>query len=234
MSDDTVGGSLSRQPRYIAPGLPQHVIQRGNDRTACFASTADFELYRKCLGDACERYDCQLHAYVLMTNHVHLLMTPLTETAVSQVMQSVGRRYVRWFNAAYQRTGTLWEGRHKATLVQTEQYLFSCYRYIELNPVRAGLARAPSAYRWSSFHANAQGVADAIITPHEHYLALGIDDEARQAWYRGMFRDDLSEKELVAIRGATNKGWVLGSAHFRDEIARLLNRKTHWTGRATH
>ena len=129
---------MARLPRYAAVGVPQHVIQRGNNRSAVFAAESDYLFFRECLVAACMLHECELHAYVFMTNHSHLLMTPWTAGAVSSVMQDVGRRYVKRFNATYQRTGTLWEGRYRATLVDHESYLFTCYRYIELNPVRAG------------------------------------------------------------------------------------------------
>ena len=128
---------MARQPRFVLPGHPQHVIQRGNNRNVIFAEDADYCIYKDKLGEACERFRCRVHAYVLMTNHVHLLITPETEQGISKVMQSLGRQYVQYFNYRYQRTGTLWEGRYKASLLDTTQYLLTCYRYIELNPVRA-------------------------------------------------------------------------------------------------
>jgi putative transposase len=161
-----------------------------------------------------------------MTNHVHLLVTPSTETAIAQVMQSVGRRYVRYFNAAYRRTGTLWEGRYKSTVLETDAYLFACYRYIELNPVRAGLTPDPRAYPWSSHGANAAGEHDSLVSPHELYARLGLSDETRQAVYRGFFDVPLDETTIAAIRDATQKGWTLGSRKFRREIAALVGRRT--------
>jgi len=148
---------MARHPRFILPGQPQHVIQRGNNRDVIFVADEDYQFYREKLAEACERFDCDLHAYVLMTNHVHLLMTPNTEDGIGKVMQSVGRYYVQYFNYQYRRTGTLWEGRYKATLLDSESYLLTCYRYIELNPVRAAMIEHPSQYRWSSYHFNARG-----------------------------------------------------------------------------
>jgi putative transposase len=192
-----------------------------------FAVDADFRFFRDCLQDACEKHGCEVHAYVFMTNHVHLLMTPSSESSIGRVMQSVGRRYVQRFNTRYQRTGTLWEGRYRATVVLSEQYLFACYRYIELNPVRAGLVAAPRDYRWSSFRANALGARDPIVVQHERYCALGADLSARQAAYRGLFEIALADSTVVAIRDATNKGWTLGSERFDAELAALLKRRTH-------
>lgn len=216
---------VPRLPRYVAPGVPQHVIQRGNNRSAIFAADSDYRFFRDCLRSACEAHACQVHAYALMTNHVHLLITPTTASGIGDAMQSVGRRYVQRFNVAHQRTGTLWEGRYKATLIDSEQYLFACYRYIELNPVRAGLAGDPREYRWSSYRANAFGVPDRLVTPHARYDALGPDARGRQAAYRAMFGDTLSDGTLTAIRDATNRGWALGSKQFRTEIAALLSRR---------
>ena len=217
---------MSRLPRYAAPGFPQHVIQRGNNRCACFAADPDYLFFRECLSSACEKYGCRIHAYVFMTNHVHLLMTPSTETAIGQVMQSVGRRYVGHFNSTYRRTGTLWEGRYKATVVETESYLLACYRYIELNPVRAGLVERPRVFPWSSHGANAFGECDALVSPHEVYSQLGRHDAARRAVYRGFFDVPLDETTVTTIRDATQKGWTLGSKKFRQEIAALVGRRT--------
>jgi len=137
---------MPRKPRHYLAGVPAHIIQRGNNRLPCFFSADDYQFYLECLGESACRYGCVIHAYVLMTNHIHLLMTPINENAISRVLQSVGRRYVRHINQMYQRTGTLWEGRHKGSLVQSEEYVLACYRYIELNPVRAGIVAHPSEY----------------------------------------------------------------------------------------
>jgi putative transposase len=210
----------------MVPGLPQHVIQRGNNRSPCFAAASDYRFYLDCLETACERHDCRVHAYVLMTNHVHLLVTPSTELAVARVMQSVGRRYVQRFNATYQRTGTLWEGRYRATLVEADRYLLACHRYIELNPVRARLARQPLEYPWSSHRANAFGDRDRLVSPHAEYDRLGHNRVTRHAAYRNLFGDVLTDDDLAAIRDATNRGWVLGGDRFREEVATLLERRT--------
>jgi len=217
---------VARQPRFVLPGHPQHVIQRGNNRHVIFADEADYRLYLDTLKEACERFTCRVHAYVLMTNHVHLLMTPDHEAGIGRVMQSLGRRYVQYFNCRYRRTGTLWEGRYKAALLDTEPYLLTCYRYIELNPVRAGMVTRPDAYRWSSHRCNAQGEPDVLVTPHSLYLQLAESEERRFRAYRALFRDPLEEVVIDAIRQATNKAWVLGDDRFRLEIEDLLMRQS--------
>lgn len=217
---------MARLPRYSLPGQPQHVIQRGNNRTALFADEPDYRFFIECLAEACVRHECRVHAYVLMTNHVHLLMTPDREDAIGKVMQSVGRRYVQYFNYTYQRTGTLWEGRYRATPIETERYLLTCCRYIELNPVRARMVPDPEKYQWSSYGCNATGRADRLVTAHSEYLALGRNDTERQMNYRSLFRDGIVESTITAIRNATNKGWALGDDRFQDEIEKLLARRT--------
>lgn len=216
---------MARLPRYSVPGQPLYVIQRGNNRSTLFAARADYRFFLDCLKAACTKHACRVHAYVLMTDHVHLLMTPEQEGGVGKVMQSVGRRYVQYFNLTYVRTGTLWEGRYRATLVDADRYLLTCYRYIELNPVRAGLAAHPGLYRWSSYGGNALGRRDPAIDVHEQYRLLGSTDNARQAAYRALFQRDIDEPTIRRIREATHKGWALGSDRFHDEITGLLNRR---------
>ena len=218
---------MARLPRYVLPGHPQHVIQRGNNRNTICAADDDFSFYRECLKHACRTHLVLVHAYVFMTNHVHLLMTPQTENGLAKVMQSEGRRYVQYFNWTYQRTGTLWVGRYKATLIDTERCLLTCYRYIELNPVRANMVNRPDAYKQSSFHYNAQGMKDDLLTPHALYDALGTTRAARQSAYRALFQHHVDPAKLNEIRDATNKAWVLGDDRFKAEIEVLLNRRTH-------
>jgi putative transposase len=164
---------MARQPRLDLPGIAQHVVQRGNDRHVCFAADTDYLRYLQELREASSKHDCAIHAYVLMTNHVHLLATPAATGGISRMMQAVGRRYVGSFNARDHRTGTLWEGRFKAALVDTDRYLLTCYRYIELNPVRAHMTDNPADYPWSSYHHNALGQFSPLITPHAQYTILG-------------------------------------------------------------
>jgi putative transposase len=206
------------------PGQPQHVIQRGNNRTAIFATSNDYLVFRECLLSATIRFGCAIHAYVLMTNHVHLLMTPRDAQGISRALQSLGRRYVRYFNDRYQRTGTLWEGRYRATVIETDKYLFTCCRYIEENPVRAGIVTHASRYAWSSHMSNAQGVADPLITPHERYLALGMSPAARQTSYRALFVPRIDPSTLEEIRESTNHGWALGGERFQRAVNRAGRR----------
>lgn len=216
---------MARLPRYNLPGQPQHVILRGNNRGIIFAADEDYRLFLDCLRDAASRYGCATHAYVLMTNHVHFLMTPDREGGISKTLQSVGRRYVQYFNYTYGRTGTLWEGRYKATLIDSEGYLLTCYRYIELNPVRAAMVAHPRDYPWSSYRWHAEGKSNELVTDHALYLALGRSDAERQAAYRALFRAHIGEATLAAIREATNKAWALGDDRFRDDMAAALSRR---------
>lgn len=216
---------MARLPRNVVPGLPVHVIQRGNNRQAVFFSDSDYRLYLDSLRLASARAECAVHAYVLMTNHVHLLVTPGTPQSLSQLMQSVGRRYVRYVNGIYRRTGTLWEGRFKSAVVDSDRYLLTCMRYIEMNPVRAGMVNKPDEFRWSSYPRNALGRSNGIITSHALYEALGSDLRARCAAYRSLFDGILEYDELSAIRAGTEAGIPIGNDRFREEIAKMLNRR---------
>ena len=213
---------MPRLSRYSIPGLPQHVIQRGNNRSLIFNAADEFQFYRECLRSARDRSGCQIHAYVFMTNHVHLLLSPADPHGISALMQSLGRRYARYFNDRHGRTGTLFEGRFRATVVDTEGYLLTCYRYIEENPVRAGVAQNPAGYRWSSHAANAYGAEDSLVTPHERYEALGSTSQARMSAYRGLFRYSMQQSALTSIRYATNHAKALGSDQFCQRIGQKL------------
>lgn len=215
---------MARQPRLDVPGIAQHVIQRGNDRRPCFAAIGDYLRYRDELADTSRRFGCTVHAYVLMTNHVHLLTTPSERGAVSRMMQAIGRRYVAHFNARHRRTGTLWEGRFKAGLVAGDLYLLTCYRYIELNPVRAGMVAGPAAYRWSSHHANALGADDPLITPDPAYIRLGRGDAERRAAYRALFDGQTDPAVLDDLRLHTQQQKAWGTPHFRRGIEDLTQR----------
>lgn len=173
------------------------------------------------MANACDRYECRVHAYVLMSNHVHVIMTPDREQGVSSVMHLVGTRYVQYFNRTHRRTGALWQGRYKGMLIDTDRYLLACYRYIELNPVRAGLVPHPGDYPWSSYSANANGERDALVHPHLGYDALGRDDASRRAAYRRLFESELDPLTVRAIRESARKGSPLGPWEFRERIARL-------------
>lgn len=222
---------MARLPRFTLPGHPQHVIVRGNNRSEIFCADADYRFYLEKLQAACEKHDCDIHAYVLMTNHVHLLVTPHDEQGLGKAMQMLGRYYVQYYNYSYQRTGTLWEGRYKATLVDSESYLRTCMRYIELNPVRANMVAHPSEYPWSSYRCNALGQADELVQPHAEYLRLGKSDEERQAAYRQLFKHHLAEASMDEIREATNKSWVLGGDRFKQRIQKQLERRVEPSAR---
>ena len=216
---------MARLPRVCPVGIPQHIIQRGNNRQVCFASEQDFAAYASWLKDYSKKYQVDIHAWVLMTNHVHLLCTPRADNAVSHMMQSLGRHYVRYFNFSYKRTGTLWEGRFKSCLVQEENYLLQLYRYIELNPVRAGMVEQPSDYVWSSYPINALGKTSVLCTPHPLYLALGSEPIERQSNYRELFKYHVEGKLLEDIRFAANKGMVLGNGQFKADVESLTGRR---------
>jgi putative transposase len=209
---------MPRLPRFFVPDLPLHIVQRGNDRQPIFASRADVIFYRACLARAARDHGVAIHAYVLMTNHVHLLATPKMAASVPKLMQSLGRIYVQYFNSTRGRTGTLWEGRYKAAIVDDERYLLTCMRYIELNPVRAQMVTNPGRFPWSSFAANALGATDGLVEPHAIYLDLGPTQKTRQAAYRGLFDSSIPEDEMRSIRDATQNAWALGGAAFRSKI----------------
>ena len=215
---------MPRQPRYFIPGFPQHVLTRGVDRQATFFQPRDYRLYLESLTDAAAKYGCEIHAYVLMTNHVHLLLTPSSTYSLPRMMQAMGRSYVQRLNRSYERTGTLWEGRYKASLVQYDDYLLTCYRYIELNPVRAGMVTAPGEYPYSSYSSNALGKADPLVTPHPAYLELSTDAITRRRAYRRLFEDQLDVRTLTRVRKTTNACLVLGNDGFKDQIEAMLGR----------
>ena len=216
---------MARLPRICLPGIPQHIIQRGNNRQACFGSDEDFAAYAHWLEEYASKYQIAVHAWVFMTNHVHLLATPQTKDGTSRLMQALGRRYVRYFNYVYKRTGTLWEGRFKTCVVDEDNYLLVCQRYIELNPVRANMVDHPGEYRWSSYRANGQGETTRLWTPHRVYKELGTGTLERAEAYRELFRGHLDEKLLRQIRRATQQGMVLGNDGFREEVERLSGRR---------
>jgi len=208
------------------PGVPQHVIQRGNNREPCFFGEDDYYRYLGDLKEAAESNRCRVHAYVLMTNHVHLLITPMTEHGITHLMQDLGRKFVRYINHTYRRSGTLWEGRYKAGLIDSESYLLTCMRYIELNPVRANMVPHPGDYRWSSYHGNACGKPDPLVSPHPLYTQLDNHATGRLHAYRELFRHHLDNDVLHAIREALNQELVLGREDFKDKIERMTARQT--------
>ena len=216
---------MARLPRFVLPGYPQHVIQRGNNRQTILLEEPDYWFLWEKLQAAAQKFLCDVHAYVLMPNHFHLLITPRQDDGIGKLMQYVGRYYVQYFNRRYQRTGTLWEGRYRATLLDPGAYLLLCNRYVELNPVRAGYAEKPQDYDWSSYGFNANGRDDGLVTPHPEYQNLGRTHKARQSAYRKTFSHPIDDDMLTRIRDATNKAWVLGSESFCQSVEEALNRR---------
>ena len=200
---------MTRPPRAVIAGETLHVIQRGNNRGACFLDDEDRERFLAALLHASRRARCDIHAYVLMTNHVHLLATAGDAQAPARMMKTLGCIYVRHFNERYERTGTLWEGRYRASRIDSERYFLACTRYIEMNPVRAGLVHTPWEWRWSSFRSNADGQPDALLRPHALYRALGRTSSEQREAYRALFAAPLAQPVIDAIRRATNKGTAL-------------------------
>ncbi len=216
---------MPRRPRIHLPGLPLHIVQRGHNRDACFFGEEDFQAYRHWLGEALNESGAALHAYVLMTNHVHLLITPQQTEDVSRIIISLGRRYVQYINKTYRRTGTLWDSRYKSSLVQVDHYLLLCQRYIELNPVRADMVNDPAHYRWSSYRANGLGQSDPLITPHSVYSSLGTDEVARLTAYRALFRHELDDEAVADLRLALNQGQPFGNGRFLNTIERMTGQR---------
>ena len=215
---------MPRKPRMYLAGVPCHVVLRGNNRGACFFTDDDYRFFLCVLADACRRYQVDVHACVLMSNHVHLLLTPRSTDGVSRVVQSLGRRYVQYVNRTYRRSGTLWEGRHKSSLVDEERYLLACHRYIELNPVVAGMVSHPGDYPWSSFSDNAWGRHGGLLSPHALYRALGEDEPSRQSRYRELFMNHLSRELVHEIRTALDFSMPLGNDRYRQQIEEALGR----------
>jgi len=206
-------------------------MQRGHNRDDSFFEEQDYTAYLDKLKEYAKKYDVAVHAYVLMTNHVHLLLTPETEKGVSQLMQALGRYYVRYVNTKYQRTGTLWEGRFKSILIDSEEYFLVVSRYIELNPVRADMVERPDDYSWSSYQANALGKRIELLTPHHCYRQLGRSKRKREEAYRALFDTRLSANTVTEITEATNKAWVLGSDRFKHQVEKQAGRRAVPLGR---
>ncbi|HEY5622444.1 MAG TPA: transposase [Gammaproteobacteria bacterium] len=213
---------MSRLPRICIPGLPFHVVQRGNDRARVFFEDDDYHAYLHLLIGMSERYATEIHAYVLMTNHIHLLVSSQRRDGVSRTMQQVSSGYARRINDRYERTGTLWESRFKSSPIDSDHYGLTCYRYIELNPVRAGIVRSPAEYRWSSYRENAGLSAMSVVRPHACYAALGVSGKERSRQYRQIVHEHLSERALADIREGTSKGLPVGAGAFKREIEARL------------
>jgi len=216
---------MPRRARVLLPGVTLHLIQRGNNRSACFYAEEDYLFYLEHLAEQAKKHGCAVHAYCLMTNHVHLLLTPSKVESVGLLMKGLGQRYVQYINRTYRRSGTLWEGRFRSCLVQEEHYVLACYRYIELNPLRAGMVEHPAEYRWSSYRTNAQDALSSLIEPHPLYQAQGHDRASRTAHYRALFQQQLEPSLLAELRAATYGNYALGSSRFMEEVEHALGRR---------
>jgi putative transposase len=216
---------MPRRARLTLPNVPLHIIQRGNNRQACFFADEDYCVYLDWLVECASKAGCRVHSYVLMTNHVHLLISADRIDASGLLMKALGQRYVQYVNRTYRRSGTLWEGRYRSSLIQEDVYLLACQRYIELNPVRAGMVSHPADYHWSSYRVNVLGGYDALIKPHSLYEALGLDAAARQAAYRGLFHHELEPTVIEEIRRAANGNFVLGNTSFAREVSSALGKR---------
>ena len=210
---------MPRQRRFVVPEIALHVRQRGNDRQACFHTEGDRLVYLANLRELCAKTRCALHAYCLMTNHVHLLLTPPDAASCSSLMRDLGQRYVQYFNRRHGRTGTLWEGRYRSCLVDSARYVLGCYRYIEMNPVRAGMVPTPSGYRWSSYHANTGCMPSSLLVPHAEYAGLALDGSGRLGAYLGLFAGAEDASFLAAIRDATDGGYALLGDEMKARLA---------------
>ncbi|MES9970330.1 MAG: transposase [Candidatus Thiodiazotropha sp.] len=208
---------MPRRARMYLPELPYHIVQRGNNREACFIEPENYQFYLELWQDLSRKYGVAVHAYCLMTNHIHFLVTPSNEKAISNTMKVVGSRYAQYINKKYNRTGTLWEGRHRSSLVQQNRYLLACYRYIELNPVRAGIISRPEEYHWSSYGSNGWG-DESWIQPHKEYLRLGSNKSEQCYSYRELFKAQLSEEDIHLFRKATHYSQPIGDDRFKHQI----------------
>lgn len=221
----TAHHTMARLPRLSLPGYPQHIIQRGNNRQAIATCTADRQTLLALIDENARKFSVAIHAYVLMDNHFHLLATPETADGVPQLMQATGRRYVRYFNDSQGRTGTLWEGRYRSTVIQAERYLLACMVSIDLNPVRHGLVAQARDYPWSS-HGHYAGLrVDRLVTPHPQYWSLGNTPFAREAAYVQMVQEGLPPEQQQALTQSALKGWALGDAAFMADLQTQTDRR---------
>lgn len=216
---------MARLARLTVPGYPHHIIQRGNNRQVIFGEAADYDLLLSLIDEHARKQHVAVHGYVLMTNHFHLLATPDTLEGIPQMMQSVGRRYVRHYNLRHARTGTLWEGRYKSTLIQAERHLLNCMVYMDLNPVRAAMVADPADYAWSSHQHFIGRRADKLISPHPLYWELGNTPFAREKAYSEMVRSGISEEERQALTDSAMRGWALGEPGYVSDLQRRTQRR---------
>ena len=216
---------MARLPRLTVTGYPHHIILRGNNRQDIFRETADYQRMLDLLFAHSRTHKIDIHAYVLMSNHLHLLLTPQEDMALPKMMQAVGRSYVQVFNKRYARTGTLWEGRYRSTLIQTDRYLLACMAYIDLNPVRAQMVAQPEDYAWSSYAHYVGLRTDRLITPHALYWHLGNTPFAREAAYAELVHAGISADQQGALTQATLSGWALGDARFVADLQAQTDRR---------
>jgi putative transposase len=216
---------MPRKPRLFLPGVAVHIVQRGHSRNPVFLDNNDYQTYLDFIYHASRRHQCEVHAYVLMTNHIHLLVTPAKDKSVSKFMHAVNSHYVPYFNFTYGTSGSIWEGRFKASLINNEQYLLTCMRYIELNPVRARMVKTPRDYRWSSYKSNAIGNYNPLLTHHNLYRSLGIDTKSRLAAYRSLFDTYIDDGVLMDIRNCCQTGTPLGNKSFKEKVRQELKHK---------
>ncbi|HJV82504.1 transposase [Noviherbaspirillum sp.] len=216
---------MARLPRLVVPHQPHHIIQSGTDRQPIFRDADDYSAFLRWLREAARQFKVAVHAYVLMPTHLHLLVSPSDEPGLGRMMQWVGRHYVPYFNTRYDRAGTLWQGRYKATVIESEQYFLVCSRYIESNPVRSGLVQEPADYAWSSYAHHAGVKPDPLITDHPLYWALGNTPFEREAAYKDLMNQGLTAREVDALSEATRKGWPLGSEKFISMLAKQSERR---------
>jgi putative transposase len=221
---------MPRKPRFYLPGIAVHIVQRGNARQAVFFDDSNYRAYLNWLFEGASKHGCSVHAYVLMTNHVHLLATPDSKDSISRMIQFVGRNYVTYINNQFGRSGTLWEGRHKGSLINSSEYALACYRYIEMNPVRAGMVDTPGEYPWSSYQANAYGV-NSRLSPLQEYKDLARTDEERQYAYRELFRSNLGPDKIHSIQSSVQTGTPLGNDIFKGQIEVMLGRRVGYARR---
>ena len=215
---------MARLPRLVVPNQPHHVIQRGNDRQLVFRDTSDYAVFLGRLGEAAKQFEVAIHAYVLMPNHLHLLASPSEPTGLARMMQWVGRYYVPYFNHKYERSGTLWQGRYRTSVIDSERYFITCSRYIELNPLRAGMVPSPADYPWSSYPHHIGVRTDPLITDHPLYWALGNTPFEREAAYKDLAEQALNSEDLIKIRDS-GKGWALGSEQFKTKLEKAVLRR---------
>ncbi len=214
---------MARKPRFYLPDVPAHVMQRGHNRDAIFFKDADYVVYLKIFRRVAEQFECQVHAYVLMTNHVHFLLTPAHSDSISLLFKALGAEYVRYVNKTYRRSGTLWGGRHKGCIIDSSNYFLRCMQYIELNPIRAGMVGDPSHYAWSSYKANAEGAASVILTPHVEYLSLAKEKDARVSLYCQLLATQMTTNCVQSIDDCLQSGTPLGGIQFINSIEKMLN-----------